>query len=438
MVDERSGEPTPEESERIGTSVEARPLIVGYCGDSSAGGLRIFILAGQHGDETDARGAASEYLAKIRRDGLRSGAWVAVLADANPDGGAAHRRRNASDVDLNRDHLLLRAPETRAVHSFVDRWRPDLIVDVHTYRPWRSELLQYGFVFPHDVMLDVPTNPAARTGSRSGMTTALLEFVKLRMAEASFRCDRYTLIRPSGIVRHSTVDILDARNSLSLRFGIPTVLIEGRRTSPEDPPIFFPPHLALVRSIEAVVEWAELNASQIKRAARTHFGAPIPVRCRYARAETPRYMELQSSTAGSIRRVGIPGNYRPFVRTTKSIHPPRAYAVPRSFSLLLEILARHHFHTRAPDQFARAAFESYRIVRRERQGPEEHFPAPADCVHEAVRLDLDAFELFPTDQPGGRALALFLEPASQFGLHRFADLALGVLPDTVHPVARVV
>ena len=67
----------------------------------------------------------------------RSIASLAIIVDANPDGAVAMTRTNPCGTDLNRDHLLVSEPETLALHSFVHRWQPDLVVDVHTYRPWQ-------------------------------------------------------------------------------------------------------------------------------------------------------------------------------------------------------------------------------------------------------------------------------------------------------------
>jgi hypothetical protein len=405
--------------------VEGRPLVVEYGGDPSAA-LRIFLIAGQHGDEPDARLAASELVARVRSAGQETGAQLAVLADANPDGAAAHRRRNAAGIDLNRDHLLLRAPETLALHRFVERWQPHLILDIHTYRPRRPELLQFDFVFPHDIMIDVPTNPAARTRLVPRIERSLLEFVKGRMAEASLRCDRYTLVRPSGRVRHSNLDILDARNGLSLRFGIPTVLIEGRRGSTGDPPTFAPTSQALLSAIQAVLEWAEAHRGWLERRPERPVEL-VPIGCRYSRSTRPRYMEMQTAAEGVIQVVGIPGAYLPFVQTTRTVTTPRAYAVSRSATRLLDALSRQRFRKASAGQFRDARLESYRMV------------SSGAFLREPAKPGLlaDAF-VYSTDQSGGRALPLLLEPASRFGLHRFSGLDLPLSPGSVYPVARVV
>ncbi len=149
---------TAERTEPIGHSCESRPLTVHFRGHSAAR-IRLFVLAGQHGDEPEATEAALLFLERYfaphgkRRDSVIQ---IAVLADGNPDGGIARTRRNAMNVDLNRDHLLLESPEATAVHRFVQRWKPDIVIDVHTYRPRRSEVLKYGLVFPQDVMVMCP------------------------------------------------------------------------------------------------------------------------------------------------------------------------------------------------------------------------------------------------------------------------------------------
>ncbi len=429
-----SGVPAAGDFELIGNSVQGRPLIVSYCGEPGAR-LRIFILAGQHGDEPDARDAAAELLNRVLAGAFRAPVQMAVLTDANPDGGLAGTRRNAADVDLNRDHLLLSTPEISAVHAFVDRWQPNLIIDVHTYRPWRRELLPFDFVFPQDVMIDFQTNPAVRTTIGPGLRRKALEFVKLRMTEAGIRCDRYTIIR-SGIVRHSNVDVLDARNALAVRFEIPAVLIEGRRSSPDDSIAFTPPNIALLRSMEAVIDWAAENSDAIAQQNRGSAGL-VPVRCHHSGSNAPRYMEMQSASRGDISVVEIPGSYLPDVTVTRTVQTPSAYGVPRNLIGVLAAVAKHRFETAGVGDFCSSITEEYRI---ESLIPssDEDTPALPICSAQPTPLNLDDFVVFPTRQPGGRLLTLLLEPESQFGPHRLPELAELLRPGALYPVIRVV
>jgi hypothetical protein len=258
-------------------------------------------------------------------------------------------------------------------------------------------------------MVDVPTNPAARLGLRA-RSTALVSYLKSRLAEVSIRCDRYTLVRPPGIVRHSTTDILDARNGLSLRFGAPCVLLEGRRSSRRDVPAGLPTHVALARTLDAILTWANGHSTAIA----THQGGfeSIPVRCSYHGDGRPLRLAMRSTTASGIRVVRIPGRYVPRVRTTVRIEPPAIYAVPRSLTKVLRVLERHGFQTIGVHDRRRSATE-------------------------ASTINTNDFVLFPTDQPGGHALTVLLEPRSMFGLHRFGRLGLAIEPGGRYPIVRL-
>lgn len=430
-----------EASELIGFSARGLPLTVNTCAPIARSRVmpRIFILAGQHGDESEAREAAAEFLDRFRSRPMAR-VQIAVLADANPDGAAAGTRRNGDDRDLNRDHLLLGTPEIAAVHSFVFRWKPHLILDVHTYRPARAEVFALGLVFVQDVMVDIPTNPAVfQAGVPANVQRELMEFVKQRVAASGQRCDRYTLVRTSGLVRHSNFDIVDARNGLALRHGIPVLLLEGRRPAHGDPPAFTPSRVALVRSIEAAVEWAANNAHRIMPEPDAILSlTSVPVRCRYAARNRAvhRRMEALQTTRGDIETMEIPGEYLPLVKTAWTVALPRAYAVPAD-SPVVDVLRRHHFECMPADQFAGAAVEVHRLLSSlPKAHEEEPSPLPDFRIERAVFQE-GGFKVFSTFQPGGHGLAVLLDPESQFSVHRVAELRLDWEVGKLYPIARI-
>lgn len=435
--------PCTEVSRIIGHSVRGLPLTVNICAPivtTTAVVPRIFVLAGQHGDESGGREAAADLLERFR-SGPTVPVEIAVLTDANPDGAAANSRRNSTDHDLNRDHLLLSTPEMAAVHSFVFRWKPHLIIDVHTYRPARAEVADLGLIFVQDVMADIPTNPAVfRTGVPAEVQNELLQFVIERVVESGFRGDRYTLVRTSGMVRHSTFDIVDARNSLALRHGVPVLLLEGRRPAPGDPPGFTPARIALLRSLEAAVEWTANNVHRIVREPDPVLPPSlVPVRCRYARSNgaARRRMEALTTTRAGIETVDIPGEYCPLVETSRSVALPRAYAVPAD-SPMVDILGRHQFRTTSASQFAGATVEIHRLLS---PLPHAHGEEPSPLPHFRVeRADFreKGFMVFPTLQPGGHGLAVMLDAESQFAQHHAAELGIEWEEGKLYPVARII
>jgi hypothetical protein len=264
-----------------------------------------------------------------------------------------------------------------------------------------------------------------------------MDFVESRMAESKIRSDRYTIIR-SGIVRHSNTDIVDARNGLALRFAIPVILIEGRRSSPDDSLRFAPPAAALLRSIESAVEWAAAHAKQLRsRPSVCEKDEMVPVRCRYSGSRTARHMEMQSASKGAIARVRIPGVYLPVVQATSTIRLPAAYAVPRNLTDVLALLARHGLTSASPEAFAFSSTEVYGIESMTPADEADTPPIPT-CTARAESLNLDGYVLFPVTQTGGRLLALLLEPESQFGPSRLPELAETLRPGSTYPIIRVV
>jgi protein MpaA len=119
----------------IGFSVQRRPLLALQKG---TGPLRIYLIGGIHGDETEGR-SALDYI-----EAPNSAATLRMLRDLNPDGTAANTRVNAHGFDLNRDwpalnfgpgaaggEIPLSEPETSTLAHDIRAFRPDVVVVLH-------------------------------------------------------------------------------------------------------------------------------------------------------------------------------------------------------------------------------------------------------------------------------------------------------------------
>ncbi len=252
-------------SEVIGYSVAGRPLTVSFHGEGSRP-LRILFLCGQHGDERAIRKAVRHFLQHHATElaaGMPFVQW-AILADANPDGYAARQRTNAQGIDLNRDHITLAAPETRAIHSFVRQWQPHLIVDLHNYPARRRHLVNQRLRLGWDLCLDIPTNPAAGCNLADPLWSSLFQSLKQLSVEQGFHFGRYGLYDATGAFRHGTPQLGDARNSLTLRFETPTILLEARNPSRSDVPgDRHALRAAVAWSCREILAWAVRQASAL-------------------------------------------------------------------------------------------------------------------------------------------------------------------------------
>ncbi|HSD81712.1 MAG TPA: DUF2817 domain-containing protein [Solirubrobacteraceae bacterium] len=134
--------PPPLAAERFGHSVQGRPLRLVRLGDPAAP-RRVLVVGCVHGDECAARAIVTKL---IRRRVTPTGVQLLLVRTANPDGLAAHRRRNAHGVDLNRNSSQgwrrlggaqysgrrpWSEPEARALRDLVLRERPALVVWYH-------------------------------------------------------------------------------------------------------------------------------------------------------------------------------------------------------------------------------------------------------------------------------------------------------------------
>lgn len=126
----------------------------------AAGRPTVLLVGQQHGDEP----AGAEALLVVARQ-LVQGALaplldrlnVIVLPRANPDGAQAGLRATASGIDANRDHLLLRTPETAAIAGLMRDYQPAVVVDAHEYPAVQPYLDKFGALARADVLLQYAT-----------------------------------------------------------------------------------------------------------------------------------------------------------------------------------------------------------------------------------------------------------------------------------------
>ncbi|SES13335.1 M14 family metallopeptidase [Lentzea albida] len=116
---------------QIGTTAQGRPIQLVRVGSRNARTVVLFICS-QHGDEPAGREAC---LIRMRSLPRSSDVTYLFVPNANPDGRAADTRGNSAGIDINRDHLLLRTAEARAMAAVIRDWQPDVIHDLHEFGP---------------------------------------------------------------------------------------------------------------------------------------------------------------------------------------------------------------------------------------------------------------------------------------------------------------
>lgn len=130
---------------------------------SRGAGRPVALLVGQqHGNEP----AGGEALLALAMQLANPGHPLSAVLDRldvllwpriNPDGAALDRRGNAAGLDINRDHLLLRTREARALARLVVSTRPLLFVDLHEHHALGGYLRTFGAIKGHDLLIQYAT-----------------------------------------------------------------------------------------------------------------------------------------------------------------------------------------------------------------------------------------------------------------------------------------
>jgi hypothetical protein len=435
------------EYKMIGRSVNKRRINVVFIGERVNPQLKLFIMAGQHGDERYSRKATERlisYLWRTRAKDFPSNVCIAILPNANPDGSHKNTRRTADGIDMNRDHVTLNSEENRAIHSFIRSWKPNLIIDVHNYPPKRKYLEEKNYVFYHDVLIDAPTNLAIQKRLDQDKLKSLIQDIQSDLNQFNYSCERYALINEEGKVRHSTHNIVDARNFLSLRYNTFTILLEAREPLPgegknrRDRTIS-----AQYEALLSILKWATRNTDFLllensNTPTYKKRRALIPIRCKNVPSEQPFRMNFKNTKTDQIEEVTLP-KYESDIRATKHIRLPSAYAVPTDKNGIIEFLHNHGFISeRIEDGSKLQDVQKYLILSFDPPKVEGKSAKNVVTITDEGEVDLSNYEIFSVNQEGGHSLALLLEPQSEYGLHKYKDLNLTLEPGIEYPILRVV
>ncbi|UZR92267.1 M14 family metallopeptidase [Chondrinema litorale] len=121
---------------KLGESVEGREISLIECG---TGPIKVLLWSQMHGNEPTATMALMDifnFLAKsdqfddVRKDILEK-TTLYFVPMLNPDGAEKYQRRNALDLDLNRDALRLQSPEANILKDIRDKTDADFGFNLH-------------------------------------------------------------------------------------------------------------------------------------------------------------------------------------------------------------------------------------------------------------------------------------------------------------------
>jgi hypothetical protein len=203
--------------EEIGTSLEGRSINHLWFG---TGQTHVLLWSQMHGDEPTATSALLDILHILARhqadppvQRLLSQLTIHVVPMLNPDGAERFQRRNVQGIDINRDALLLQAPEGRILKALRDRLQPTLGFNLHN-QSWRTSAGK--------------TNPASISLLAVAFDEPRTETPGRLLAKRTCAVIRQTVeaLAPGQVARYDDEFEVRAFGDNITKWGTPVVLIE--------------------------------------------------------------------------------------------------------------------------------------------------------------------------------------------------------------------
>ncbi|MEW6745264.1 MAG: amidohydrolase family protein [Planctomycetota bacterium] len=398
----------------------------------------LLVQAGIHSGEIDGKDAGMMLLRDITVRGtkreLLEGAILLFVPILSVD---AHERRspynrmnqrgplemgwrtNARNLNLNRDYAKLDTPEMRSLVSALNRWRPDLYIDIH---------VTDGIDYQYDVTLGW-NGPHAYSPHVA------------RWLDSVFKPHVWRDLQAWGHVPGPVLFAVDDKDiskgivdwTASPRFSngygdvrhLATVLVENHSLKP-----FRQRVLGTYAFLESTLRLLGQQSETLReatRADRSQRPKAIPLGWRPPdKPQTIEFLGVESRVAESeisgttrIEWLGKPVTpelpYLRFTEPTGFIEPPRGYWIPPSWPEVIERVAMHGIEMEHTTSWREVEVEMYRLenVKLGEAAYEGHVTVTATPVLERrVERFPPGSAYVPVDQPLGELAVLLLEPAS--------------------------
>lgn len=451
--------------ELIGRSVLSRDLyalkysLLTFGSDPSR--LKVLIFAQQHGNEQSGKEAAlllADWLLQPGNRYLFNRLDIAIIPQINPDGAAMNRRRNASDMDLNRNHLILTEPETITLHRFFDRYGFEVTLDVHEYSPYGASWRKYGYRKNALVTLGTLTNINVSPKIRELAGNDYLPFFLNYVRERGFTAFEYCPGGPPGeaYIRRSTFDVNDGRQSLGIQHTF-SFIQEGMNGIDDSTENLQRRAEGQLAGMQALILYSYENAGKIrklvgeerKKLLRPGEEEKVSIQCEHASDGTVLELPLFSYATGRDTVVEVK-EYRPVVKSLHEVEKPLGYLVPKDCTILADWVTRHGFQTEKLPVNVINAVSQYRVTAIDSIDFEgdivvnpvvksEDMKSIPETEKAAItkRLTEEDYLFLPAAQPKGNLLILALEPKSELGLVTYPAFAHLLNPGEPFVVLRV-
>ncbi|NWG26939.1 MAG: hypothetical protein HXY48_00235 [Ignavibacteriaceae bacterium] len=438
----------------IGKSVEGRNLYALKFSNSIFGEdtskIKVLIFAQQHGNEQSGKEGAlllSRELLKTEKEYLFDKIDLALIPQMNPDGSEINVRRNFNGADLNRNHLILTEPETIALHKLFDTYLFEATMDVHEYYPYTEDYINYGYVKYFDEQVGTTTNPNVSIRIRRFSNDEYLTYIKKFLNDRNFSFHNYIPGGPPEInlIRHSTYDINDGRQSLGIQNSF-SFIQEGKngRDSIDNIQRRAEGQAAgmmgfLLFIYENVYKIKSLVKQEREKLILSSINENVAMQMDHIKTGEQLNLTLHSLSTDSDTVI-IVNDYRPVVNSIYDVKRPLGYLIPKSFTELYDWAIRQNL-TITPFQLTQdKSVQEYYISGIDSIDFEgDTVVNPNVELREVVeKIIEEEYYFIPTNQIKNNLIVTALEPKSILGLVTYKQFAHLLKANEYFPVLRVV
>jgi hypothetical protein len=446
LLDERSD---LLEAEVIGQSAQGRNL---YALKFSSGDfgldeekIRVLIFAQQHGNEQSGKEGALLLARELLKEENR---YLFDRIDLMLVPQVKNQRRNANGADLNRNHLTLTEPETRALHRVFNRYLFEVSLDVHEYSPYGEDWKNKGYRKNSEVTVGTTTNPNVSGEIRMLSLKGYLPFILQYLSDRGFSSFEYLPGGPPGIsyIRRSTFDINDGRQSAGIRNTF-AFIQEGMNGTDSFLENLQRRSEGQMAGMLGLLEYAYRNSGLIKNMVAGERQRIISgegyqmITIQAEHMETGEKLELPVfSYLSGQDSVVLVDDFHPVVRSVCDVPRPEGYLVPGSLTSLVDWAERHELVTGELKKPGKYRFERYMVL------GIDSIDFEGDKVVDPLLNREDSLEkmkkreylFIPTAQIKGNLLVIALEPKSMLGLCTYSDYSFLLKEGSYYPIIRVI
>jgi hypothetical protein len=432
-----------------GKSTQDRNVLLVRLGSEARARWNILFYAQQHGDEISGKDALLYLIRDVAKDPhlLPADTAVWIMPMMNPDGAEAGTRVNGAGADINRDHMTLLQPETRALHRVVQRVRPELAVDCHEFGRGSNSWNKRGWEKWPDITLD-RVNNTLFDRSPIERDDRWMEAAAEVQRKADHPFLRYWVggVPPDEEQRHSAPDVDSGMNAIGtyggLSFIIEAAARSGGDVEAKELANRVDAYLVLLRMFVSDTSRRADDLAAIDAARARALPQFIPVNYLWVNPEgVVTKFPVRRLSDGATVEVAT-ANLMTEMAVKRSVTAPAAYAIaPRAAEAFGALLERHAIPFEKVGNARTSVLQRCTLLRVEDAFDEVYSRYEGRQI---VRCD-DAVEaalergslLVPLRGESAVPAALLLEPMSLYGLFQYPEFRSLVAWDGTLPVARV-